>query len=170
MSSTNDEKLRELFSKLYDKHNKEVWLAAFIVLPNAASADEITQEVFLRFWKQLDAGETIDYPRAWLLRVAQNLALDYCESAFHRNGTIAPEVMDKNQSSDPGPQQEAEARELLSAALAALDPTDGQIIVLRFWEGKTIPQVSKLLGISRTTVHRRQHCALRQLQQYLAGL
>jgi len=47
---------------------------------DADTALDITQEAFLRLWKQRESGEEILNPRAWLLRVARNLAEDYAKS------------------------------------------------------------------------------------------
>ena len=60
---------------------------------NSDVAMGIAQETFLRLWKQWENGETIVNPRAWLLRVARNLAEDHAKSAFRRNGTQPPQTM-----------------------------------------------------------------------------
>ena len=60
---------------------------------DADIALDITQEAFLRLWKQWQAAEEIQNPRAWLMRVARNLAEDYVKSAFRRNGTHPPQLM-----------------------------------------------------------------------------
>src|SRR5437016_1472585 len=79
--------LRAEFEALYQRYSREVWALAYARWMNADTALDITQEAFLRLWKQWETGEKILNPRAWLLRVARNLAEDYAKSAFRRNGT-----------------------------------------------------------------------------------
>src|SRR5437879_12133214 len=81
------------FDALYRKHSREVWALVYARWLNADLAMDITQEAFLRLWKKWEEGETILNPRAWLLRVARNLAEDHAKSAFRRNGTHPPQTM-----------------------------------------------------------------------------
>src|SRR5215831_15505302 len=74
------------FEALYERHSREVWALAYARWLNADLALDIMQEAFMRLWKQWQDGEEILNPRAWLLRVARNLAEDHAKSAFRRNG------------------------------------------------------------------------------------
>src|SRR5262245_10474658 len=84
---------RAAFDALYQRHNREVWALAYARRMDPDLALDITQEALLRLWKEWEKGEVIDNPRAWLMRVARNLAEDYAKSAFHRNGTLPPQLM-----------------------------------------------------------------------------
>lgn len=81
------------FATLYELHSREVWALAYARWLNADLALDIMQEAFLRLWKQWQEGAAILNPRAWLLRVARNLAEDHAKSAFRRNGTHPPQTM-----------------------------------------------------------------------------
>src|SRR5262245_2432702 len=94
---------RRDFEELYQRHSREVWALAYARWMNADTAMDITQEAFLRLWKQRESGEAILNPRAWLLRVARNLAEDHAKSAFHRNGTHPPQTMNGVQAHGPLP-------------------------------------------------------------------
>src|SRR5881392_1714945 len=78
---------------LYDRHSREVWALAYARWMDADLALDIAQEAFLRLWKSWEDGEAILNPRAWLLRVARNLAEDAAKSSFRRNGTQPPEQL-----------------------------------------------------------------------------
>src|SRR5579862_9135467 len=84
---------RAEFDDIYQRHTREVWALAYARWLNAEVALDIMQEAFLRLWKQWQAGNAILNPRAWLLRVARNLAEDHAKSAFRRNGTQPPQTM-----------------------------------------------------------------------------
>src|ERR1700675_5109947 len=99
------------FEALYQRHGREVWALAYARWMNADTAMDITQEACLRLWKQTEAGEPILNPRAWLLRVARNLAEDYAKSSFRRNGTHPPQTMNGVQAHDPQPLETLEREE-----------------------------------------------------------
>jgi RNA polymerase sigma-70 factor (ECF subfamily) len=91
------------FEALYQRHGREVWAMAYARWMDADTALDIAQEAFMRLWKQWEVGESILNPRAWLLRVARNLAEDYAKSAFRRNGTHPPQLMNGVRAHDPMP-------------------------------------------------------------------
>src|SRR3984893_7489528 len=91
------------FEALYQHHSREVWSLAYARWMNADTALDITQEAFLRLWREWEKGERILNPRAWLLRVARNLAEDYAKSSFRRNGTHPPQTMNGVQAHNPQP-------------------------------------------------------------------
>src|SRR6516164_2967846 len=99
------------FDTLYRQHSREVWALVYARWLNADVALDIVQEAFLRLWKQWEQGEKILNPRAWLLRVARNLAEDYAKSAFRRNGTHPPQTMNGVQSHEPPPLENMEREE-----------------------------------------------------------
>src|SRR5438445_2098216 len=121
----------EEFDALYRKHSREVWALVYARWLNADIALDIAQEAFLRLWKQWEAGETILNPRAWLLRVARNLAEDHAKSAFRRNGTHPPQTMNGVQARDPLPLENMEREETfaqLRGVLEQLSQADREIL------------------------------------------
>src|SRR5271154_506019 len=123
------------FEALYQRHNREVWAMAYARWMDADTALDITQEAFLRLWKQFESGEEILNPRAWLLRVARNLAEDYAKSSFRRNGTHPPQTMNGVQAHDPLPQECLERQETFEQLRGILDQMpqpDREILTLRY--------------------------------------
>src|SRR5215813_15247342 len=122
------------FDALYQRHSREVWALAYARWMNTDTAMDITQETFLRLWKKLEEGERILNPRAWLLRVARNLAEDHAKSAFRRNGTHPPQTMNGVKSHDPQPLESLEREETFSqlrGVLEELSKPDREILTLR---------------------------------------
>src|SRR5436309_1881156 len=119
------------FEALYARHSREVWALAYARWLNADVAQDIMQEAFLRLWKQWGEGEPILNPRAWLLRVARNLAEDHAKSAFRRNGTHPPQTMNGVRGHDPLPLDALEREETftqLRGELEQLSPGDREIL------------------------------------------
>ena len=158
------------FEELYERHSREVWALAYARWMNADTAMDITQEAFLRLWKQTVAGEPILNPRAWLLRVARNLAEDYAKSAFRRNGTHPPQTMNGVQAHDPLPQERLERQETfeqLRGVLEQMPQADREILTLRYALDYETEDIADLLSINATAVHMRLSRARQRLAERL---
>jgi RNA polymerase sigma-70 factor (ECF subfamily) len=158
------------FEALYQRHSREVWALAYARWMNADTAMDITQEAFLRLWKQWDNGEEILNPRAWLLRVARNLAEDHAKSAFRRNGTHPPQTMNGVQAHDPAPLESLEREETfaqLREVLGQLAEADREILTLRYALDYNTGEIADLLAINATAVHMRLSRARQRLAERL---
>jgi RNA polymerase sigma-70 factor (ECF subfamily) len=139
---------------------------------DADLAMDITQEAYLRLWKQWEAGEDIQNPRAWLLRVARNLAEDYAKSAFRRFGTQPPEMLNGVRSSQPQPADEMERQEQFAQLRAVLDelaPADREILTLRYALDYDANTIAERLGVAVTAVHMRLSRARQRLAERLTA-
>ena len=158
------------FEALYQRHSREVWALAYARWMNADTAMDITQEAFLRLWKKWEEGESILNPRAWLLRVARNLAEDHAKSAFRRNGTHPPQTMNGVAAREAPPLESLEREETfarLRELLAELSKADREILTLRYALEYNTDQIADLLGINPTAVHMRLSRARQRLADRL---
>ena len=137
------------------------------------SALDVMQESFLRLWKQLEAGEDILNPRAWLLRVARNLAEDQAKSAFRRHGTQAPEHLGGLMATGMMPLEHLEKEETFARIRGLLDelaPADREILTLRYALDYEAPAIAESLGLAVTAVHMRLSRARQRLAERLSAL
>jgi RNA polymerase sigma-70 factor (ECF subfamily) len=158
------------FATLYERHSREIWAIAYARWMDADLAMDIAQEAFMRLWKQRESGEEIQNPRAWLLRVARNLAEDYAKSAFRRNGTTPPQMMNGVTSRELQPLEKLEREETfgqLRAILAEMPEADRDILTLRYALDYDAIQIAELLGINATAVHMRLSRARQRLADRL---
>jgi RNA polymerase sigma-70 factor (ECF subfamily) len=158
------------FEALYLRYSREVWALAYARWMNADTAMDITQEAYLRLWKQMDGGEAILNPRAWLLRVARNLAEDHAKSAFRRNGTSGPQTMNEVRAHDPLPLESLEKEEtfgLLRAVLEQMPRADREILTLRYALDYSTNDIAQTLAINSTAVHMRLSRARQRLAERL---
>jgi RNA polymerase sigma-70 factor, ECF subfamily len=161
---------RDEFAMLYQRHSREVWALAYARWMNADTAMDITQEAFLRLWKQWESGEAIINPRAWLLRVARNLAEDHAKSAFRRNGTHPPQTMNGVQAQDPMPLESLEKAETFAQLRKGMDqlPSDDrEILTLRYALDYNTDKIAEMLSIKPSAVHMRLSRARQRLAERL---
>jgi RNA polymerase sigma-70 factor (ECF subfamily) len=160
------------FEALYRRHSREVWALVYARWLNADLAMDIVQEAFLRLWKQWDSGEVILNPRAWLLRVARNLAEDHAKSAFRRNGTHPPQLMNGIRSPGPAPSEHLEREETfaqLRRVLTQLSEPDREILTLRYALDYSASEIAQLLATTVTAVHMRLSRARQRLAERLTA-
>jgi RNA polymerase sigma-70 factor (ECF subfamily) len=160
------------FEALYDRHSREVWALAYARWMNADLALDVMQEAFLRLWKQWQEGSDILNPRAWLLRVARNLAEDYAKSAFRRNGTHPPQTMNGVRGHDSLPLDVLEREETfgqLRVELEKLGPPDREILTLRYGLDYHANEIAEILDINPTAVHMRLSRARQRLAERLTA-
>jgi len=163
-------KEREDFEAVYHRYSREVWALAYARWMNADTALDITQETFLRLWKKWEDGEVILNPRAWLLRVARNLAEDHAKSAFRRNGTHPPQTMNGVQAHEPLPLESMEREETLAQlreVMQQLPQADREVLTLRYALEYNTGQIADMLGINATAVHMRLSRARQRLADRL---
>jgi RNA polymerase sigma-70 factor (ECF subfamily) len=171
-SKPKAEPLRAEFEEVYERHSREVWALVYARWLSADIALDVMQEAFLRLWKQWQAGGTINNPRAWLLRVARNLAEDHAKSSFRRNGTQSPQTMNGVHGHDPLPLDRMERDEtfgLLRDELAKLAPADREILTLRYALDYNAGAIAEVLEINPTAVHMRLSRARQRLAERLSA-
>jgi RNA polymerase sigma-70 factor, ECF subfamily len=160
------------FDALYQRYSREVWALVYARWLNADTAMDITQETFLRLWKQWQAGQVVHNPRAWLTRVARNLAEDHAKSSFRRNGTQPPQVMNGIRSNSPLPLERLEREETfaqLREELAQLSDADRGLLTFRYALDYNATQIAELLEITVTAVHMRLSRARQRLAERLTA-
>jgi len=161
---------RAAFESLYQQYHRDVWAMAYARWVDRELALDLMQEAFVRLWKQMERGEVIENPRAWLLRVARNLAEDDAKSAFRRHGTQAPEILSSFRSGAEQPADQLARLETLARVrelLQELTPADREILTLKYaldCDGATI---GEKLGIPVTAVHMRLSRARQRLAEKL---
>jgi RNA polymerase sigma-70 factor (ECF subfamily) len=172
MKKPKHERLAAEFDALYQHHSREVWALVYARWLNADVAQDIMQEAFLRLWKQRQEGSAIVNPRAWLLRVARNLAEDHAKSAFRRNGTQPPQTMNGVQGKDPLPLDRMTRDETFGQLREELDrlaPADREILTLRYALDYNATEIAEILEINATAVHMRLSRARQRLAERLTA-
>ena len=139
--------------RLYEEARQDVYHYLLRLGLSPSQAQEGAQEVFLRLHSALVRGESIHNPRAWVFRVAHNLAV-----TEHRAGdrwmALDPALEAALTDRGPGPearvlQRERSAR--VSEALAELSPQQRRCLYLRA-EGLRYREIAETIGVGVSTV------------------
>lgn len=159
------------FEALYAQHSRAVWAVAYARQLRAEAAQDIMQEAFLKLWQAAERGEEIQYPRAWLLRVARNAAEDQAKSRFHRNGTCDPGLLTGFALAESSPVDQllqAETRAQVRDALRELPVADRELLTMRYAFDYDVATIAAALDIRPSAVHMRLSRARQRLAEHLA--
>lgn len=156
------------FELLYDRYSRLVYGAALRVVSDPATAEDVTQAVFLKVWSSPDAFRGGNLP-AWLVRVTRNRALDVLRSrAAHPQVEISTDMPEDDALEDT-----AFANmngQIVRDAMAQLPQAERTLIELGFFGGLTHQEIARRTGAPLGTVKTRIRSGLRRLRTILDGV
>jgi RNA polymerase sigma-70 factor, ECF subfamily len=147
----NKTTLPEEFERLYREHATFVYRTALRLTRNAEEAEDVLQTIFLRLLRRESSPDLQKRPRAYLYRAAVNTALDTIESRRYRSATTdVREIAATLHSSDSSAKEKLHQQ--LHKAIAELNPTSAEILILRYMHNYSDAVIAKMLGKSRGAV------------------
>ncbi len=156
---------KKFFSGFYDKNVDKVFRFIFLKVSSQEVSQDLTAEVFLRFWEQLDNPTKIENPRAFVYQVARNLVIDYYRKS--KPITIQPE-----QARIPGlgPNLEQQAilnsdMDTIRSALCRLSEDYQNVLIWYYLEDFSVSEIGEMLSKSENAVRVTIHRALNALRQ-----
>jgi RNA polymerase sigma-70 factor (ECF subfamily) len=132
-------------------------------------AEDVTQETFLRAWRNRGKLRERQAARLWLLRIASNVWTDYLRRAKCRPLALPAEAACPRAS----PCTQNDQQEQVSQAMAALDelpPRQRQVLYLATCEGLSHGEVAEVLGIGTAAVKSNLSLARKEMRRRLKGL
>ena len=149
-----------------------VYRFALRLCRDAHVAEDLTQDTFLRAWRQQQRLRDAGALRVWLFRITVNLWQDRL-----RRGrlpvSMAGQLPDEFLGSAALPDHEPSAREDLAKALAALDalpPRQREVLHMSACEQMTTPEIAEVLGISAEAVKSNLSLARKAMRQQLSDI
>lgn len=164
------------FERAYADHHRRVYAAAFRVLGDAARAQDVTQDVFLRLWRnpgRFDArrGDLGTYLRL----MARSRAIDVVREgqaagrAGDRLKLTAAREESRPEERPAEASERAEERDDVAAALRELPDAQREAIVLAYWGGLTADEIARRISIPLGTAKSRLRLGLDKLRTELAA-
>jgi len=158
----------EAFREMYQAASGFVFNVVSRVLSNPLDAEEVTQDVFLKIYRNLDKFEARSSFKTWVYRVAVNTAL-----SFGRRLSRDRKQKEMLKGSEPlseSPEayrrlSQEDHEQLVSTLLSTLSPEQRSCIVLREIEGLSYEEISRALNVNLNTVRTR----LKRAREVLAA-
>ncbi len=160
-----------LFSSLIDRYDSYVFQIVLKVLPNRELAEEVTQDVFLKVYKNIHRFEFKSKFSTWLYRVAYTTAI----SANRKKSKLllvdnfeqvySNTVYNLDWNNDGG--EISELRAIFRKAITELSELDGLVISLYYINEQSVDDICLILNIKKSAVKTRLHRARIKLKKLL---
>ena len=167
----------EAFRALVERHSRSVFRLAFRMTGNEQDAEDVVQEAFLRAYKQLGRFESRANFGTWLYRITANCAVDLMRARQARHDQSRGESLDEAavefRTDAPDPERLSESSEVqrrVAAAMAALSPLERAAFTLRHHEGRSIDEISRMLGLGTSAAKHSVFRAVKKLRVALEPL
>ncbi|HEX3038454.1 MAG TPA: sigma-70 family RNA polymerase sigma factor [Oscillospiraceae bacterium] len=151
---TNDD-----IERVFQKYADMIYRLAFSQTQNQSDADDVFQEVFLRYMKHGNSFESEEHEKAWLIRVTINCSRKLWSSAWFRhtvelNEAILFEMPEENE---------------VYRALLQLPQKYRAVIHLFYYEDLPVAKIAQTLGMKESAVRTRLTRARELLRTKLKG-
>ena len=154
------------FEQLLLLHQKKVYNLCLRMSANPDDALDLSQEAFLKAWKNLSQYQFEASFSTWLFRLTSNVCIDFLRRKKRRQETSLTETYEDSDEgaefsipdTQPLPEQQAITNETkieLAQAMARLAPDHREILQLRVIEGLAYEQIADILDIRVGTVKSR---------------
>jgi RNA polymerase sigma-70 factor (ECF subfamily) len=150
---------RELVEALFARYRTPVYRFLHRLVGNAAVAEDLTQEVFLRALGA--AYDASDRERAWVFQVARNLARDHARRQAHRGPVLEP-------ADAPSPYTDRAIAMAVQDAIHRLPDLDREMFLMREVAGLTYDEIALACETTVDAVRNRLHRARLALRDALS--
>ena len=167
----------EAFRALVERHGRAVYRLAHRMTGNPSDAEDVVQETFLRAYKQLSRFESRANFGTWLHRIAVNCSIDLIRSRPHRESAHDTSDLehlggdrDRTDATGSSPERlmlSTEVQERIAAAMSALSQMERAAFVLRHFEGHSIEEISRALGLKTNATKHSIFRAVRKMRMAL---
>jgi RNA polymerase sigma-70 factor (ECF subfamily) len=166
----------EAFRALVERHSRAVFRLAHRMTGNPSDAEDVVQETFLKAYRQLSRFESRANFGTWVHRIAVNCSIDLIRARPHReaghdNADLeqfgAAEAAEAGRPSPERLMLSAEVQERISSAMTALSQMERAAFVLRHFEGQSIEEISRALGLKTNATKHSIFRAVKKMRQAL---
>ena len=161
---------RGAFEELVRTHQHRIYALALRMLGNAAEAQDVAQEAFLRAHRGLAEFRGEARLSTWLYAIASRLCLNRLSGSERRLARHGEETLTRLPDGRPGPDQmleRGEIEEALHRAIGELAEERRIVVILRDVEGLAYEEIAEALELPVGTVRSRLHRARLDLKEKL---
>ena len=162
----NQTQLENSFVIAFADYADAIFRFCMVKVSNVELAEDMTQEVFTRYWQYLRDGKEMTNTRSFLYTIANNMAKDWYKK---KKSDSLDQKMDagsqpKDTASDP--ETIASYQEVLNT-MQDLKPKDAEILFLTHVEGLSPKEIAEIVPESVNTISVRLNRATKRLQKKL---
>jgi RNA polymerase sigma-70 factor (ECF subfamily) len=161
----------EKFGALFDRHQQNLFSFFYRLTGDAASSEDLVQDVFLRMLKYRKTFRPDSHFRGWMYQIARAARSDRFRKSQNEN--VSPEDFGRTLAKPIRPDEHFEQSErarILQKALMQLTDEKRELLVLARFQEISYAEIGDLLGIDEGTVKVRVHRAMKDLRAIVTTL
>ncbi|MDR2146860.1 MAG: RNA polymerase sigma factor [Tannerella sp.] len=144
------------FAPLLERYSKQVFAMIVRIVENKEDAEELTQDVFMKVYRNLDAFKGESSFSTWLYRIAYNIAVSATRKKSNEVTAIDEEMMERvsDMAEDEFSDEDASAKraDYLNMALDKLPPDEKAIVLMHYRDERSMEEIAEITGLSATNV------------------
>lgn len=158
--------LEQIFSNTFSEYGDAIFRFCLVKVSNLELAEDMTQEVFMRYWQYLRDDKEMTNTRSFLYTIANNMAKDWYKRK--KSQSLDARIEQGQMLVDRGltPEQLAVYQEVLTT-IDGMEEADQAVLLLTYVEGLAPKDIADVIGENANTVSVRLHRATKRLQQKL---
>ena len=157
----------EQVSEMINRNSDMVYRLAFSMVKSVQDAEDVHQEVFIRYIRTNPLFESREHERAWFIRVTTNLCKNLWKSAW-RQKMVSMDSLEETQEGNAYVQQSLnEEEELLVETVKRLPFKYRVVVHLFYYEDLPIKEIAELLGVKESAVKTRLSRARTKIKERL---
>ncbi|RSD27065.1 sigma-70 family RNA polymerase sigma factor [Mesobacillus subterraneus] len=160
----------KVIADLMDRYGTDVLHLAYSYVRNRQTAEDLTQEIFLKCYQKYDTFQGNSQLQTWLYRVASNHCKDYLRSWHHRKVFVSSYISSFLTSHQASPEsqliQDTENQEL-TEALFQLPVKYREVLFLFYFQECSMKKIADICSLNLNTVKSRLSRAKSLLKEIL---
>lgn len=138
----------EEFNDKYALYKNIIYSIAYTYVHNVTDADDITQDVFMKYLNSDSVFQTLDNEKYWIIRVTINTCKSYLTKYWKKNVVLDDDYVNRI------PSEEKEEDDMFECVFK-LPHKYKEVIVLYYYENLSTDEISKTLMITKSNVKKR---------------
>ena len=163
----DQEDSKAYFIETYDAYGSDIYRFCLLKVSRKEVAEDIAQEVFMRFWQAIKEGTEFRNARALLYTIARNLVIDWYRKKKESSLDTLQELGIDFAGEDVKRITEHAEHEEVLRVINDLDEPSKEALMLRFVDGLSPRDIAALSGETPNAVSVRINRAIKKVQQQL---
>lgn len=158
------------FAHLAERHWKTIFMLAYQKTFNRQDAEEITQETFLKAYRNMGSLRKPASFTSWMYTIASQICIDYARrKQTVKKAMTTVEAMARTENENAAKEGQKELYTKVLAQVRDLDEPSRLVVTLTYLEGLSCREIAERLGEHENTIRVRLHRAVKELRGQLKG-
>lgn len=163
-----DSEKERYFEDIFDRYSKDIFRYIYFRVSSYEAAEDLTSEVFIKFWKKFLVAADIQNARALLYTIAHGVVVDEYRKKAHM-ATVSVEAVDPAFfAREDGTEESIDAKaeiDRLYTTIVTLKTEYKDILLLYYIEEVEVPDIARILNKKEGTIRVLIHRALEALKK-----